>query len=107
MKECEYWNLSLFNPESLIEVCEFMEIDRIKLDLKLDELVVLNYLFRYIFISNKVCREELGFGKTKSAYIFKKLVKLGLVDRHGAGPSTYYMLKQVGYTSDEEAEMEY
>ena len=35
MKECEYWNLSLFNPESLIEVCEFMEIDRIKLDLKL------------------------------------------------------------------------
>lgn len=87
------WQQRQTKEESMRQMCEDLKIGNGVMGLTKDDLLVLNYMYCYIFITNKICREEIGFGKTKSAQIFKKLVSLGLVVRYSAGAGTYYMLK--------------
>lgn len=87
------WKQREMEEESMRQMCEHLKIGKGVMGLTEDDLLVLHHMYGYIFITNKICREEIGFGKTKSAQIFKKLVNLGLVRKCGAGAGTYYMLK--------------
>lgn len=75
----------------LDRMCKALKITR-KTGLCFSEKLVVQYMFCFDIITNKLCREEFGLGKTRSAQIFKNLVNLGIAQRYGAGAGTYYML---------------
>ena len=58
-----------------------------------DEKRIVLYLRDFCYISNKICREELKYGKTKSAELFKSLQEKGKKKKRGAGCTTHYFLK--------------
>ena len=55
---------------------------------------IINFIQKNGYITNTLSRENLGLGKTKSAKLFKKLVKLNKIEKVGAGPRTKYILKK-------------
>ena len=60
----------------------------------IDEIKIINFIQKNGYITNTLSRENLGLGKTKSAKLFKKLVKLNKIEKVGAGPRTKYILKK-------------
>lgn len=61
--------------------------------LTLDEIKIINYIKENGFITNRISREKLGFGKTKSVGLFNKLLEVNKIDKVGSGSNTRYILK--------------
>lgn len=59
-----------------------------------DEIKILKYIIENGYITNKICREELGFKKTKSIDLFNKLIDKEIIKRTGSGPRTKYILNK-------------
>lgn len=57
-----------------------------------DQISILQYIKINGSISNKECREALGFGKTKTSGLFKQLEELGKINKTGKGSATKYVL---------------
>lgn len=55
-------------------------------------LIILIYIIENGYITNKICREELGFGKTKSIDLFNKLKDRRIIKRTGSGSKIKYIL---------------
>lgn len=56
-----------------------------------DEVKILKYIIDNGFITNKICREELGFRKTKSIELFNKLIERKVIKRTGSGARIKYI----------------
>lgn len=57
-----------------------------------DEIGILAYIKTNGSISNKECRQNFSFGKTKTLGLFKHLEELGKIKRVGKGSYTRYVL---------------
>ena len=57
-----------------------------------DERKVIDYINKNKFINTKLCKLNLGFGKTKSVEIFNKLMRLNIIRRVGNGSKIRYEL---------------
>lgn len=60
--------------------------------LTVDERKVIDYINKNKFINTKLCKSNLGFGKTKSVEIFNKLRRLNIIRRVGNGSKIRYEL---------------
>ena len=60
--------------------------------LTVDERKVIDYINKNKFINTKLCKLNLGFGKTKSVEIFNKLMRLNIIIRVGNGSKIRYEL---------------
>ena len=60
--------------------------------LTVDERKVIDYINKNKFINTKLCKLNLGFGKTKSVEIFNKLMRLNIIRRVGNGSKIRYEL---------------
>ena len=60
--------------------------------LTVDERKVIDYINKNKFINTKLCKSNLGFGKTKSVEIFNKLRRLNIIRRVGNGLKIRYEL---------------
>lgn len=60
--------------------------------LTVDERKVIDYINKNKFINTKLCKLNLGFGKTKSVEIFNKLRRLNIIRRVGNGSKIRYEL---------------
>lgn len=60
--------------------------------LTVDEIKVIDYINKNKFINTKLCKSNLGFGKTKSVEIFNKLRRLNIIRRVGNGSKIRYEL---------------
>jgi hypothetical protein len=54
----------------------------------------INYIKENGYITNRLSRECLGFGKTKSLDLFNRLIDLNEIEKIGAGVKTQYRLKE-------------
>jgi len=57
-----------------------------------DEIKILKYIIENGFITNKICRDEFGFGKTKSIDLFNILKEKQIIKRTGSGARIKYVL---------------
>ena len=60
--------------------------------LTVDDRKVIDYINKNKFINTKLCKSNLGFGKTKSVEIFNKLRRLNIIRRVGNGSKIRYEL---------------
>ena len=60
--------------------------------LTVDERKVIDYINKNKFINTKLCKLNLGFGKTKSVEIFNKSMRLNIIRRVGNGSKIRYEL---------------
>lgn len=89
-----------YNLSRDFEVIEEDELDAAKDNknitevavLTVDDRKVIDYINKNKFINTKLCKSNLGFGKTKSVEIFNKLRRLNIIRRVGNGSKIRYEL---------------
>lgn len=60
----------------------------------LDEIKIINFIKGNGFITNVLCRDNFGFGKTKSTQLFIKLIESNKIERVGSGSKIHYVIKK-------------
>lgn len=60
----------------------------------IDERKIIDFIEKNGYITNTLSREKLGFGRTKSANLFKDLLKLNIIEKIGKSSNTKYILKK-------------
>lgn len=89
-----------YNLSRDFEVIEEDELDAAKDNknitevavLTVDDRKVIDYINKNKFINTKLCKSNLGFGKTKSVEIFNKLRRLNIIRGVGNGSKIRYEL---------------
>lgn len=63
-------------------------------EISVDQEKILSFIKKYNFIKDKDYAKLTERAKATRALDFRKLVKLGLIEKQGQGPATYYILKK-------------
>lgn len=61
-------------------------------DLTDNEITLVNYIKQKGYVTNKLSRDEIGFGKDKNVDLFNSLMKKNVISKSGSGNKTQYIL---------------
>lgn len=93
-KGTKYLLGEMFDNRNLIENQSVEENTIVEESLNVDEMKIINFIKGKGFITNALCRDNLGFGKTKSTQLFKKLIESNKIERVGTGSKIHYIIKE-------------
>ena len=82
----------MFNLESSSSIDD---VDNIVNGVKLkdNKIKILNYVIQNGYITNSICKSELGLEKYKSVRLFNSLIKKEKIKKEGSGNKIRYVLK--------------
>lgn len=93
-KGTKYLLGEIFDSTNMIDTQEIEKNDHLDEFLNVDEIKIINFIKGNGFITNALCRDNLGFGKTKSTQLFKKLIESNEIERVGTGSKIHYVIKK-------------
>ncbi len=88
----KYQLSSMFNIESSSPVDDGDNIVN-NVNLKDNEIKILNYVIKNGYITNSICKSELGLEKYKSVRLFNSLIKKEKIKKEGSGNKIRYVLR--------------